>query len=419
MLRIRALLLVLCGSLTLAGCSSEPSGEAPGPGEDMLAPPAAGTGVQFKIVSSIDPGMETERCQFFKAPAEGLYINREEVRFTQGSHHVLLYKTSYADIPTKNEAGMDVDTSGVVDCPNGAGADWKIDSVISGSQSFKGDSMLNSLPEGVAVRVDPGAVFLMNVHYLNTSSEPLSADARINLYSIPEASVKEEAGVLFLYNPFIRIPASGQASARMRCPVSKDISVVSVQSHMHRRGVNFVANLTDGAGAPIDEIYTNTEWEAVPVKAFEPTLSVKAGQALDYRCDYKNAEAREVLQGATTKDEMCMLIGAYYPRDENLENCRDDSGNLAATWIGSGTNDGTETLACMGLAKSAGDFYGCIVDSCPGISEPFSAFLRCQFSGGHGACDKECAGPDTSMCEACVDAACATKKSETIAAACK
>ncbi len=165
----------------------------------------------------------------------------------------------------------------------------------------------------MAVKVEPGAVLLMNTHYLNASADPVDADARINVYTTPKEQVKTEAGMMFFYNPFIRVPANGAASARMRCPVPQDISVVRVQSHMHRRGVGFVANLSDGDGNVKEEIYTNQAWEQVPAKPFQPLLEIKAGQTLDYRCDYTNTEARDVMQGLTTKDEMCMLIGPYFP----------------------------------------------------------------------------------------------------------
>jgi hypothetical protein len=409
------LMAALLAFPAMLGCSSDP---APTPAEDLLAPPAEGTGIQLKMVTSIEPGLETERCQFFVAPEEGLYVNRETVRFTAGSHHVLVYTTPYKVIPTTTEAGVEVDTSGVMDCPEGATADWEVTGVLGGSQSYDGDSMLNTLPEGVAVQIQPGAVLLMNTHYLNASSEMLEADARVNFYSTPKETVKEEAGLLFYYNPFIHVPANGTSSARMRCPVTKDISVVNVQSHMHKRGVGFVADLTDGDGKKIQEIYANTEWEAVPVKKFDPLLQIKAGQELDYRCDYQNTEARDIIQGATTKDEMCMLIGAYYPRDEALENCVDDTGFFGATWIGSGKANGAETLSCLNTADSDGKFYGCVVNSCPSIGEELSDFVLCQATGGNGACLIECGGTDKDACIGCIEKACEPDATAVSAATC-
>jgi hypothetical protein len=401
-------LISLLGTLFVFGCSSEPGNEAitPSSGFTHLDPPAAGSGVQFKMVTSLPPGLETERCKLFKAPPEGMFVNREEARFTQGSHHILLYTTAYADIPTKNIHGVEVDTSDVVDCPNGATADWEVTRVLGGSQSFEGESLLNTLPEGVAVKFEPGTVLLMNVHYLNATPGEIETDARINLYTIPKEEVKHEAGLLFYYNPFIHVPAGGESSARMRCAVNKDIEIINVQSHMHKRGVNYVANLTDGAGTKIQEVYTNDSWEDVPVGKFSPTLSVKAGQAIDYRCDYANTEARDVIQGPTTKDEMCMLIGAYYPRDPMLEVCRDSSGVFDAIWTGNGSRGGADTAACLRPAKLlSGEYYGCVVNSCPEIADEVSALVKCHIASLSGACATAC-GTDVEACEACAEKAC-------------
>src|SRR5262249_25654767 len=102
-MRIRFLGMML-GTLMLTRCSSSPtSGSgAGGGGDDLLAPPPAGEGVQFKMVSHIEAGQEIERCQLFTAPADGLFVHKDEVRFTAGSHHVLLYKTPYTSIPAQN-----------------------------------------------------------------------------------------------------------------------------------------------------------------------------------------------------------------------------------------------------------------------------------------------------------------------------
>ena len=198
--------LTLLSALTLLNCSSDPAtgpggmGGSGGTGTDLLAPPAADEGVQYRMVSTIAPGQEIERCQLFVAPKEGILVRKDEVRFTAGSHHVLLYRTPYTQIPTENSKGEKVDGTKVHDCADGATAQWNVNGVLAGSQSGDGDSFLGELPDGVAVKVEPGTVMVMNTHYLNASSEPIDADARINLYSLPPAKLKTEAGMLFYYN---------------------------------------------------------------------------------------------------------------------------------------------------------------------------------------------------------------------------
>jgi hypothetical protein len=212
-----------------------------------LDPPPAGHGIQIKMVSTIEPTLDVERCMFVRVPAEGLNVVRQEVRFTAGSHHVLLHTTPYSEIPTKTLGGKTIDTSGVFDCSeNGPSGDWDITGIVGGSQKPNGTPPIDRLPEGTAVRIPGGTILLVNTHYLNASQQPLETTAYINLYTIPDNQVTQEAGILFMHHLFIRVSGKsaaghGEGVARMRCPISQDITLLGVQSHMHRRGVDYKA----------------------------------------------------------------------------------------------------------------------------------------------------------------------------------
>ncbi len=396
-----ALVSFVAGSL-LAGCSS-PAGE-PAPSDGGLAPPAVGQGLQYKMVSTLVPAQETERCQMFQI-AEGIAFNRSEIRYSAGSHHVLLFETSYKQFPTMDRTGKTVDPTKVHDCAEGAAGLWDVTRVVGGSQNADGANAIDALPAGVAIKLKPGSIVLMNTHYLNASTQTITTDARVNLYAVPPESVKVEAGMLFFYNPFIHIAPQATNSAHMRCKLSADINLINVQSHMHRRGMNYVANLIDAKGAST-ELYSNSLWENVPIKRFGAGMALKAGESLDYRCDYKNGENREVIQGFTTKDEMCMLVGPYYPRNDHLEVCETAEGDLdgAATWIGTGNVDCGQTFKCLSNAADAPkedqarQFYGCVVRSCPASASQISEVLHCQISNAHGACD----GCKGSACQKCI-----------------
>ena len=69
-------------SLALAACSSSKSpGGAAGADDAGTSPPDAavsvldapptGKGIQYRMVSSLEPGQEIERVQFFQVPPEG------------------------------------------------------------------------------------------------------------------------------------------------------------------------------------------------------------------------------------------------------------------------------------------------------------------------------------------------------------
>jgi Copper type II ascorbate-dependent monooxygenase, C-terminal domain len=281
--------------------------------------------------------------------------------------------------------------------------------VAGGSQTANGAPIVNDLPPDVAVKIPGGTVLLMNTHYLNAGAQPLATDARINLFTVPAEQAKREAGFVFFYNPFIRVPAKRSAQAREVCPVRSDISLVNVQSHMHKRGVGFEAQLLDATGNPIEELYRGTEWQEVVMKKNTPHKALKAGQLIDYRCQYDNPESRVITQGLSTRDEMCMLVGLYYPRDRQFELCGInetwDGSFFGARWIGNGDVAGDQTLSCLMQARSAEDdkgdsLFGCVTDSCPKITVEVSNAVRCLSTRASASCEEECkAGKDA--CQQC------------------
>lgn len=376
-----------------AGSSASPS--------DLLKPPAAGRGEQLTMQSEIAAGDERENCMFVRTHGP-LIVNHDEVRFTTGSHHVLLYMTDYRDLPSEDLEGNAVDTSKVFDCSDGVQGKWKLNGLLSASQSAKGQSA-TSFPEGVGVRVPGDTWLLFNVHYINPSDHKLETKVAVNLHSIPESELKEEGGLLFWYNPFLKVPASGHSTMTASCPLPDDIHLTNVQSHMHRRGVGYSATLISPDDAR-SEIYTNDSWENVPVKAFSPNLDIASGSRLEWSCDYTNTENHDIYQGSRSTDEMCMLIGSYYPRDDRTGFCmRDKQAFFGAQWsIGQGSASCGDSLGCFSkVGESASDgkdqiakLTECLMAAEPSVSAPLSSALGCLIAAGEdgiAACGSEIA----------------------------
>jgi len=382
-------------------------GCGPGPSEELrsdiplLEPPGPGEGVQYRMTSRVEPGIESYGCRLFQVPREGLVIRAEDVRFTLGGHHVLLYRTPYTSIPSVDERGERVDATRVHDCSQGATARWKVDAVLGGSESFGGAGMMDELPEGVGVVLEPAAVLVMSTHYLNATSRPLEVDARVNLYTMPREALKVEAGLFYLDNPMIRVPPLGHATARLRCPVPSNLSFVGLQSHMHARGTSFSASIATQQRRP-EWIYSTASWQEPPVVEFDPALPLRAGSTLEIRCDYENHEARAVSHGLSSRDEMCQLIGPYFPKDERFERCEDGGGRSAMTFVGEGQVGGLGTLDCLRAAPPLADDGGygyndCVLRSCPGIASEVSALARCH-SSGRTSCEDEEKALEAAVC---------------------
>jgi len=404
------------------GCGGEDS--KPG---SLLDPPAAGQGVQITMTSTLEAGLETERCMFYQVPADGLYVNKQQIRYTPGSHHVLMYTTPYTEIPNTTIGGKVLDTTGVFDCgENGATGDWQILGAAGGAQNSDGPPTVDGLPADTAFKLAGGSILLINAHYLNAGDKALDAEIYINLYTVPASQVTREAGIFFLYNPFISVPGESMSVAREICPLAKDVTLVNAQSHMHARGYGYMANLLDTNGAMKQPIFSTTSWEAVKSKQMDPPLELHAGEMIDFSCDYRNNEARTIHQGRTTRDEMCMFLGLYYPKDTKTELCSltdDWSGRfLGANWLGGGTAGGAQTAGCLqaatGPSAMPGDLDACVVNACFAISGQTSMATRCLASRGLGMCATECGGTDMAACSACVGEKCTPAMTALAAAVC-
>ncbi len=413
---IRPLVSLLVVSL-LAACSSASSSSSQGspstPGADggeegginngtSLAPPAAGQGIQLKMETTIAASTEDEQCKFVQT-TEDMWVHSEEVRYTPGSHHFLLYNTPYTSIPTMDNQGNTIDTSGVFDCPDGGpGAYFNVDRGLGGAQAPDAPPIIGGLPSDAAVHIPAGSVLALDLHVLNATSKPLDVTVLMNLNTIPQSQAKVEAGIYFFYNPFIRVPAGGKSQARMSCPVTSDVTIVNAQTHMHKQGLGGLANLEDSSGKVLQQLYTSPSWTDPPVKIWSPGMNVSAPQQIDFLCNYDNPGTTDVIQGlSAAKNEMCVYAGAYYPRDTNFENCSNP------TYIGTGAADGTATLQCMATADASSAnfddvYFGCVVSSYPAIAKPMTALISCELQNGSSsttACSAQITALQQATCQ--------------------
>jgi hypothetical protein len=232
----------------------------------------------------------------------------------------------------------------------------------------------------------------MDLHLLNTSPAPVNVSVVVNLLTIPQSQMKQEAGIYFFYNPFIRVPAAAPGHARMSCPITSEVTLTNMQTHMHKQGLGGVANLADASGNPMQMLYTSNTWLNPIPKAWASGLSLQAGQHIDYECSYQNDGPTDIIQGlSAAHNEMCVLAGTYYPRDLKFEDCSTqgtwDNLSSAATFIGTGAADGATTLGCIMSATAVqptdnDKLFGCIVDSCPKIAPQLTSLIDCAIAAG-------------------------------------
>ncbi|HZO16817.1 MAG TPA: hypothetical protein VFB62_26250 [Polyangiaceae bacterium] len=367
------------------GCGSEPS-EQPPPEEEGV--------VSYTMTTTIAPGSEAEHCKFVIGPPEGLLINRDEVHYSQGSHHFILYDTNYEAIPDSMFGGTPFtwidQAQGVFDCSEGVQFNLDVRQMIAGSQNSDGASTVH-FPPGVAVRLRPNAVLLMNTHYINPSPNELKPEVELKLHTLREDELQMEGGILFFFNIFLKAPAMSASHATMTCDIPEAITISNAQSHMHARGVDYSAEIIDPNGGR-NLFYENTQWENVPVQRYDPGLAVAAGSRIEHTCHWNNPGAEDVYIGPRSTDEMCVLLASYYPAKPELGLCSGRADEpyitnfMGAEWKGQGTATCNASLECFNSAIAGGTFdtlrnvTDCVLASDPAVAPELSDAIGCSIS---------------------------------------
>lgn len=375
---------VVCAVFGVLGCSGANEPVMPGPEGDEpvttgeLAAPTKEQGLQFTMQRQIAPGIEAHFCKEFVVPEEGLDTDKLEHTASEGTHHVLVYHTP---LTAKDVTGETFDC-GAIPGP-----------VVYSSQKL---AESNAFPEGVGARFAGGSVVRVESHYLNTESVPRDAEVRFNLWRAA-APLKQEAGGFFFYDRDIGIPAHGAFTARMHCEISTDIEIAFLLPHTHVIGTAQRIMISGPDLVAPTLIVTSKGYGDLETRAFSTPIKVKAGQSLDFECDYQNPSDRGVVEGPSkTENEMCMILGGYFPRmDAAAEWCTGPgSGPLHA-----GNKTCAEALACAQASpEGAAPLEGeqCFLDVCEGSSRAINDLTNCGFN----KCALECPGPECGACSA-------------------
>jgi hypothetical protein len=381
--------------MALVACSSEviTSSEATDFDHDVVV----------SMSLTVNAGEELHKCQFVTIPTDSeIEVVAFSHKYTTGSHHFLVFATDLETIPP--------DMEGQYDCVNGDEPVMQhTRGILYGAQSA---AATFPLPAGVGFKLKARQVLMLQAHYINPTASPLEANIRAGFDTAPASQIREHAGFMLFYDPFIYVPAQSTASSGIRCSVPSAINVITSSTHYHQRGTRMRVwidpSMSETSDAPFHETH---DWEHS--EDFHGPLAVAAGSAFRFECSYTNPEAVDVFQGPNAAtSEMCVLFGLYYPQlPGDFEGCAD--------------------LSINGMGKqSCNDVLSC-VQGCPGSDAPRftnggvivgSCWERCMAGGCPGAVDKllpaticigercatECdAGDDA--CVACATTMCPTE----------
>jgi len=268
-------------------------------------------GLQVRLSPiTVAPGSEREVCQLVTLPNRKA-MDASEITMampsgaTYTSHHfaIFLYQGEHPEgIPR-----------GPFDRVGCAGVG---DQVVSPILAFvQRPRQTIRFPTGVAVALGPHQRLLLNSHYLNGGTEPVTIDVAVNFRAARKGTVSHHTRSFQLGTLDIDVPPgqTGSASASWLAPFPMNVVWLSTHSHKHTQSVD-VDLVRQGIVGP-QELETRVYSEPT-VNLYPTPLRLEAGDGFHWTCSYLNGTTRTLTFGVTSNDEMCFTVGFFYPDDD-------------------------------------------------------------------------------------------------------
>jgi hypothetical protein len=268
----------------------------------------------------VPPRSDRETCTFVRLPMKkpfdlgGSIVTNIGLNPTFTSHHFLLWAYEGTDIEKFPPKGQLVDSKACLDF---GPTDANQRTLITGSQSPK---LTTRLADGLAQQIKPTVSggqsvvgLILNAHWINGSDKPQRGSVKIKLTAAKKHSVRQYLLPLFdvVANGFLKAPPGEVKSVSWAWgPGLPDYGgslgggafptgpacVVSLTSHMHKRGKLFTIDFLDGSASP-PRVLSNEDYADPPQVQFTPALLVNPGQRLRYTCTHDNGVTTAVKMG--------------------------------------------------------------------------------------------------------------------------
>jgi hypothetical protein len=287
-----------------------PDGGGPGVYADADIPDSD---VDQTITLTADPftvaaGAEVFMCQVFANPyGANADIISMHGTMSVGSHHFFLFNMD------PNTTALSVvyaaNIGKLAACPGGGlefhpfpflsqQPDWTVNYPTASDGSPMGYPLVaaNSL--------------MVNIHYLNTTSEAISPSVSIAIKTAKPGVVKTYVGTLFLNQTSLSVPSPVPTTATWNGDPSlpSTYSLYASISHMHQWSLGFTASTNSNV------FYTNTNWSSPPLFLHDPVIPMTSSQSITWTCSYFNDTGMTLTFGDSAKSNiMCIYMGDYYP----------------------------------------------------------------------------------------------------------
>ncbi|MBI4816543.1 MAG: hypothetical protein HY791_09795 [Deltaproteobacteria bacterium] len=341
----------------LASCAGS---EPPTPSDWTLDILEASAGFSLRVPAfEVPAGAEYQNCYFVQVPdldaGKEVWVNRVHTAINPGSHHLNVFRVKTvkelgpamgAAVKLGELDGMAAEGKDQVTHPCWKSANWSDWPLVANSQNSNPNDPYTdwTLPTDVAIRMTPGEWLMIQVHYVNTTSQPTPNGAKvgINFHRYSGAN-PQELGTLFATQQSIRVCRSNPSpSYEGTCKFpSGSVTVTAANGHFHRRGEKFTISSWDGTSETHPEtaaqFYESKSWDEPPMTR-DLSIAIPAGGGIWWDCQYKWREPVGIscddvdkkdasgandccytFGGNTELSEHCNVFLYYWPKVESTD----------------------------------------------------------------------------------------------------
>jgi hypothetical protein len=245
---------------------------------------------------TVDPGKELVMCTYVKGTNDA---DADIVKFTtnqsKGCHHLIVYTVDHpVDLPPYQ-------------CSQGGQPGWN---QLLATQVQTEEI---SFPAGVGFHVKAHQQYVIETHYINSTSEPLNVQSSFTTTLADPGSVTQRASTYFFGTMNIDLAPNAQGSSMVTCKLPEAMGIHTMFGHEHRMGTGVDVTHINAAGDRTS-LYSTTVWDGPPIQSFDGGLNLTDTDSIEVKCQWDNT-GTDVLR---YPHEMCFAIGYYWPADDSL-----------------------------------------------------------------------------------------------------
>lgn len=267
--------------------------------------------LEFRL-DDVPPGIEGTRCIQMRLPnTEPVAIGRLVNTISSSSHHFVV--SSLAERP-EGEPPLEENLTPTECRPFQAPL---LGSPLAITQKHE-DAY--SLPPGIGYALVPHQMIHLELHYINSGTEPVNISAKSQLIPLKAGELVHEASVMVVGNLNVSIPPNSEHTlgpTYREVPADYEgVSIYAMTGHTHRYGTNVHVDTVDAPNGSITPRYAldNFVWDAPEVVTFNPAFKIPRGGGFSYTCQWNNPTGEQITFGESANQEMCFFWVYYYPK---------------------------------------------------------------------------------------------------------